>query len=591
MAYNSGQTRAAIAGQSENQTSGAWWDGFLTLSPFKLLSGLSGVALAALVIYPLIRIGATFFIVNGRLDAGSIAQVASLPGVGRVVLSTLAVVFSSMCLALTIGTVFAWLMERTDARIRSVEILLPMVPFLLPPISGAIGWTFLLSERSGYLNSLMRAALSEVGIHLDVGPLNVYSWWGMIALYTIYQIPFGFLMVSAGLRNSDPSLDEQARVSGASILATLVKVTLPAILPSIGAASLFTIWFGLSFFSVPAVIGPQAHIDTIAVKIVELLTFTYPAETTVAMGLSGFLLLAMGVVWWLQARMLANARYATLAGKGYRTITLPLRRWRRPAQAALVLYCLIALVLPLGAHVLVCMRGFWSAYIDWTKLRPANLLNAFSDGSPAQEAFAVSIRLALAGATITVLLAATQSLHNQSTRGWVARVINGVIKLPAALSPVIIGIGFLLAFSGPPFSLGGTSLILLLCYIVLFIPQATTATDAAVAQIDRQLREAAQVAGARPSRVFLKINLPLLLPGLIASWGLLFVWMVGELNASVMLAGAHNPVVGFQILQAFQHGGFAQLASLSVALTFVNVAALTLAGIAGKLGGLRTHSA
>jgi iron(III) transport system permease protein len=164
-----------------------------------------------------------------------------------------------------------------------------------------------------------------------------------------------------------------------------------------------------------------------------------------------------------------------------------------------------------------------------------------------------------------------------------------VIKLPAALSPVIVGIGFVLAFGGPPFFLGGTFLIILLCYIVLFIPQATTATDAAVAQIDRQLREAAQVAGARAGRIFLRINLPLLLPGLIGSWGLLFVWMVGELNASVMLAGTQMPVVGFQILQAFQHGGFAQLASLSVALTFVNIVALTLAGLAGKLGSLRAN--
>ncbi len=78
-----------------------------------------------------------------------------------------------------------------------------------------------------------------------------------------------------------------------------------------------------------------------------------------------------------------------------------------------------------------------------------------------------------------------------------------------------------------------------------------------------------------------------MIPGLVAGWGLLFVWMVGELEASSMLASTTTPVVGFRILDVFVNGDFALLAALSIALTVINVTVLTIVGfLSKKLGGV-----
>jgi len=69
---------------------------------------------------------------------------------------------------------------------------------LLPPIAGAIGWVLLLSPGSGFLNVVIR---NISGSDAKTGPLNIYSWYGLILIYVIYMIPFAFLMVSSGLRN------------------------------------------------------------------------------------------------------------------------------------------------------------------------------------------------------------------------------------------------------------------------------------------------------------------------------------------------------------------------------------------------------
>jgi iron(III) transport system permease protein len=149
--------------------------------------------------------------------------------------------------------------------------------------------------------------------------------------------------------------------------------------------------------------------------------------------------------------------------------------------------------------------------------------------------------------------------------------LDAVIKLPAAISSMVVAVGFILAFSGPPFNLNGTLLILLLAYVVIYLPQASVAADAASSQIGRELHEASRVSGAGTGRTFRRVSLPLMMPGLAAGWALLFVRMVGDLTASAMLAGNANPVVGFRILDIFQNGSYALLAALATVLTGINL--------------------
>lgn len=541
---------------------------------FGLISGAIGTICAAVVVYVMARLGLRLFFTEGHFDPGVFQRVLSYDGLGAMLLNTFVIVFVSMALAICIGAFFAWVMERTDARIGWLAALLPMLSMILLPIAGAIGWVFLLAPQAGFINALLRGALEWFGVTITAGPLTIYSWTGMILLYTAYMIPFAFLMISTGLRNSDPSMEEAARISGASLFQTLRHVTIPVLRPSLGAAALYIIWFGFSFFSVPVVIGTELRVTVLAVEIVRLVTFTYPSDIPVAIGLSVFLVLVLGTAWYFQGRILRANRHASLGGKGRRGAIVRLGWFRRWAQAALLLYVMLTFVLPLAALILVALNGYWTANISWSQFEVANLWTGATENRAAARSLGNSLRLAVIGATTAVLIAAVFSLYLRNANSAWSRFLDGVIKLPSALSAIVIGLGFVLALSGPPFSLGNTFAILLICYVVLFLPQATISADAAAAQIDRQLTEASWVAGAGGGRTFLRISLPLMIPGLIAGWGLLFVWMTGELNASIMLSGTRVPVIGFQILQIFQTGGFPVLASLALILAAINIVVL-----------------
>jgi len=538
------------------------------LTPFSAFCLLVGLFLAAIAIYPLGTVLVRIFFTDGQLDLSGLRRTFDEPGLGTLVKNTLIVVFGSSAIALVIGGVLAWVNERTDARMGVVTAALPLIPFLLPPIAGSTAWVLLMSPGAGFLNVWIRDVLGWVGIDKTTGPLNIYSFSGLILVYTIYQVPYAFLLITAGLRNVDPALEEASRVSGAGLLRTLRRVTLPAVAPAIAGAVLLMAWSGFGLVSIPLVIGTGANIHVLSERIVRVLQ-QFPPDEGVAIGLSLIMILFVGAAWIAQALVIRRGRYASIGGRGQRVTPIRLGAWRWPVRAGILAYMAVTTILPLFALVIVSMESFWSADIPWGDLS----LRAYRVGiwheATARKAITDSIELGLIVGTVGVVAAALVSLFVvRSGRG--GRVLDGAIKFPATLSHIVIAVGFVLALGGGPFNLAGSVVILMLAYLALYLPQTSVATDNAVAQVGRELPEASRVGGAGEGRTFRRIYLPLMASGVAAGWALLFVRCVGDLTASSILAGPRNPVIGWKILQVYTDGSYSEMAALSVVLTVIS---------------------
>ena len=562
---------------------------------FEVISLTVAVLLVALVGVPLIRVLIGMFWVDGSFTLDPVRKTLAVPDLGSLVLNTIIVVVASSALAFVIGAVLAWVNERTDARMGLLTESLPLLPFLLPPVAGAVGWTMLLSPNAGLLNSWIRDALGLIGINLESGPFDIYSWYGLIWVYAVYAVPFVFLNVSAGLRSLDGSLEEASKLSGAGRLRTLRKVTLPAVAPSLGAGLLLTLWSGFGIFSIPSIIGGPAGIDVLSVRIVRLLTFTYPPETDVAVGLSLIVVVMVGAVYMVQYRVLRSGKFAAISGKGVKAAVTKLGAWKWPVRAMILLYVLMSVVLPMAALVLVSLNGYWTPDIDWGALSLDSWRQSVTGDRTTMRALQNSLFLGVVGAFIGIMAAALVAIYVARARGIIPRVIDGGIKLPAAISNMVIAVGILLLLAGPPFRLSGTLTILLLGYLALYLPQASVAADAAVSGVGKELTEASAISGANTMRTFRRVYLPLIMPGLVAGWALLFIRMVGDLTASAILAGTGNTVVGFRILEVFNGGSYALLASLATTLVVITTGVLIVVlaytrrkarfGIKTRLGG------
>ena len=541
---------------------------------FMILAGTLATLITVLILYPLGATLVSVFFLRGDSIISILTATIREPNIGKVLWNTAVIVGGSVLIATFIGATLAWLSERSDASMGWVTRTLPLVPFLVPPIIGTIGWTILTAPKSGYLNLIIREIASWFGIDISTGPLNPYNWFGIIFVYTLYLVPLIYLPVAASLRNLDSSLEEASTISGASPWRTLRYVTLPAIKPGIGAGALLALIFAFSLYSIPSILGNVPRIEVLTVRIVRLMS-VFPAQIAVALML-GMLMIAMIITGlWLQRRILSRSRFATIGGRGMRSTVVSLGRWKWPCRIVMLSYFLVTTILPFIAIVLLSMQPFWSAVINWSSFNLNNYTDVLGGlsalGRGARDALLNSLSLASIGATCSIAISAIIVAFTH--RHWsnpLARLTEASTKLPGAVSHVVIGIAFIGALAGPPFRLSGTLAILLLAYLVVTMPQASFIVSTAYAQIGKELSEASFTSGASETRTFTKISLPLMIPGLAAGWATVFVLMAGDVTISVMLSSPGRPVVGYQILDLWTFGGLPTLAAIATIFTLLS---------------------
>jgi iron(III) transport system permease protein len=524
-------------------------------------------AIAFLVIYPLLRMG----VVVATNAVGSVGLGIDA-SIGKVLWNTLVVVVGSSLLALAFGSGLALINERTDGGFKGLGGLMPIAPLMLPSITGVLGWVVLFDPRVGLVNVALRHLLG-MGAGAE-GPLNIYSMAGLVFAMAIHLVPTIYLIVSAALRNLDPSIEEASRTFGAGPLATGLRVTLPAIRPALFEAWLLSLINGVALFSVPVILGTGAKIEVVSVRIWTYLT-SYPNNQPAALVLAGGLLLVVLGLRFVQSRVAPALRQAVIGGRGVRAAPSRLGPLRFVTRTIIAGYILLSLVLPVLALMLVSLERFWSANVPWSHLSLANYQKVLTQNPATFKALINSLGLASAGATIAIGAAGFLLLyaHQRGVSHWRGRgrtnrrqptgfrgLVDFVTSLPTTVPHSLVGVSFILGFS----SIYGTVWVLLLAYLIMEVPYAAAAARSASSVIGVELTEASRIFRASPGTTMRKVLLPLALPGLAAGWVLVFIHILGEVTASAILSGASNPVVGSVLLDLWRQGDFPQMTAFAL---------------------------
>ncbi|MCD2113491.1 ABC transporter permease [Rhodococcus rhodochrous] len=555
--------------------------------PLHAITAAVTLVLCALLLYPLvIMIWRTFVLDGDVIGFDEFERVFTDPRTRSAIVNTAIILFTAGPLALVVGGMLAWLNERTDARFGIVGELLPIASLLVPPIAGSIAWTFLLSPNSGFANVLIRDGLSVLGIQLEDGPFDVFSWYGVILAYTAYMVPYAYLPLAASLRSLDPALEEAARMAGSSPLRTFVTVTLPAVKPAALSAVFLVTVVGLGIYSVPSILGTRSGIDVVSTRIVQAMKFSYPPDTRTALLLGLAMLVVIGVVWILQSRSARSSNFARISSRGQSDAVVTLGRWRPVARIGMLGYLLMMSVVPLSAILFVSLQRYWTPDVKWDELGLHNYRALLASSGPAGEALRNSLWLGVVGSVIGVLAAVFAALYLHRSTAWQARVADGVLKLPGNMSHIVLAVAFVLAFAGDPFRLGNTRWLLLIAFIAVYLYQAVLQSSDALSRVGNDLMDASYTSGHGEGRTLRWVTLPLMAPGLVSAGILFFVHIIGDVNAAAILAGSRNPVVGSTLVDLYEGGDHAQLAALAGILSLISVlfvlTALSLARFLGR---------
>ena len=465
-----------------------------------------------------------------------------LAGAGATVLSCL------------LGFALAWIVSRTDLPGRQWFEILNLVPFFLSPYVGAVAWIYLAAPNSGMLQTWLGA----LGISLDF--IRIYSLGGVIWVLALFYTPYVYLFVIAPMRQMDAALEDAARVHGASFWYTLRHVTVPLLMPSLLSGALVVFVTSAGLFDVPLALAATRGIRTMPTEIFQ--SVQYPSDFGRAAAFGVVVMAATIALAILQRQYLGRRRFETVSGKGYRPRLIRLRwRGRVAALALELVYIGGGVLLPTLAMMMVAFSAIWTGRLNPAALTLRNFDYVIFGYKLTQQAILNSLFLALAGATIGVMLALLQAYYLNRGNAKRPALVDAVLSLPLGIPGIILGLGFLIIAIRTP--LYSTLTIILVAYIARFFPFATRTVSGMLLAINPELEQSARASGASWLQCMRFVLMPLLLPAIIAAWLMLFVIFIRELGATILLYAQGTETISVALVLLSEHSS-TSMAALAV---------------------------
>ena len=519
----------------------------------QLILMISIAILVIFVAWPVLLILFNAFFVEGKFNSIDFYNVLTEPETFQALKNSFVIACMTTVGSVIVGTFFAWLVTRTDLPYKTFMKSLFLVPFMLPSFIGALAWKMLLSPHSGYINKMW------MDLFNTTEPLfNIYSYAGIALVEVMYLFPFVFIQVCGALERMDPTLEESARISGAGLLTITRKITIPLVMPSIMSGALLIMLYSMAHFGTVAVLGIEQGIYNIPTLIYEKIHQSAGSFASIRTGtvLATVLIASAALIIWTQQKILSKGHYQIIGGKSFRPMELKLRGLRYPLLFFCLAYIGFTIVLPTVVIFLVGgVQTYGLSILDPNNLSLDNYKYILFEYDVTRDAIWNSVTLGLAAAFITMFAGVMISyvIVKMKVRG--KGILEFLGMLPFSVPGSVIAMGVILAWSGAyGINIYNTVWIILVSYIARYMAFSLKANSAALEQVHDSLMEASRSCGASMWQSLKDIVIPLVKPGMISAFFLIFLPALRELTVSIMLYAPTTRTIGVAIYTLNEDG-------------------------------------
>lgn len=523
--------------------------------------------LCFLIVCPLVMIFAKAVITDGRFDFLSAWQTLkadqNLEMIGNSLLLGMLVVLVSTIIAAPL----AYLFSRTRfVRYRFFDIIF-MIPFMTPPYIASMGWILFMQKR-GLLQQFIPAMAGSENCFFSLG--------GLVLVMSLHVFPFMLTMLKNAMLNIPSSLEESGAVFGAGFVRRLRKIFLPLISGNYAIGVLLVFVKTIAEYGTPATLGKRFGFEVFTTEIHRYATVApiqFGKSATLASVLIGICL----VMWMLQNYITTRKSYNLVSGKGNRfaEINLPLS-----VKALAWIYIAVVLLLSIGipyfsiiSTSLIKLRGYGFVAGNFTFQHYIDLFTANIKGVSALKN---SVFLAVVSASICAVLGTVLVLVIRSSKSKLKKVVEAIGLLPEMLPGIVLVIGIMLFWNQiyNVLPLYNTLGILVLTYVVLFLPYTIQYVTSSFTQISDSLMAAGQVFGGSPFYIFRRITMPLILKGVATGWMMTFIIAFRELVTASLIAPPNTLVVSTYIMREFEQGSVSIGMAMAVLCVLLTTTAL-----------------
>jgi iron(III) transport system permease protein len=433
-----------------------------------------------------------------------------------------------------IGTLAAFFVERTDLPGRRIFAVLVVLPFAIPDFVVSFGWFSISTWVQGFQ--------------------------GAVLVMTLALYPLVYLPVAAGLRSADPALEEAARSLGCPRGSTFCRVTLGQVRGAILGGCILVALVLLAEYGAFEILGYPTFTTEIFSEFQQ--SFNVPASCALSLVLVAFSVVLLGGETFVRSRGPAE-RTSSLAQRAVTRYRLGRARW--PVAAAFVALVGLSLGVPIGSCLYWMARGGSSG-------SGSGSFSAGISGASLVDAGLHTAGYGLFAAALATSMALPVALYSVRHGGRIARLLERSTYLVLAMPGVVIAlaVGYFALRYANGFAYQSAPL-LVLAYSILFFPLALVGVRASVTYAPVALEEAARSLGERPVKVFLRVTLPLVAPGLGAAFCLVFLSVVTELTATLLLVPTGVQTLSTQFWAYEQNLFYGQAAPFALVMIAIAV--------------------
>ena len=546
-----------------------------------ILGTLLLLVVGGAVLFPLTLIAIQSFsvpVAPGQTQFGLAGWQAVLTenGLRLAVGNTVLLILARQIVALPLAVGMAWIIARTDLPGRNWFEFAFWLSFFLPPLTVTLSWILLLSPQYGLVNQVLKP--------LGIGPLNIFSFWGIVWTHLVaHNVSAMVMLLTPAFRNMNASFEEASRIAGASAPRTLLRIFVPLMLPAILTVQLLVIMRALEGFEVEQILGPPANIQVMSTWIYATFLQRLPridAASALAVVMVAVMLCLVG----LRNRAVGGRRFTTITGK-FQGQRLALGRWKWPAFAVFALVTFLVMAVPFvfaTLGTLMKLFGFFSSDMwtlkHWqTALADRELVRALQN----------TLILAVGTAAIVVVLNSLIAYLIVRTRFVGRHILDFLTWLPFSVPGILLSLGLLTMFLTPLFRpLYGSIITLILAGVIAGLPLAAQVLKANLMQMGAELEEASWLAGGNWLRTYRRIVLPLIMPTLVVVALIAFIGAARNISQVALLSNAANRPLSMLQLDYMAQGRFELASVVACLILFLTVGLAVLARVFGYRGGV-----
>jgi iron(III) transport system permease protein len=517
---------------------------------------------------------------DGTFTLDNFARLATDPTFVDPLITTVILSFSSSVICCAFASLMGWLVARTDMPLGNTVRALVTASFVTPPFLGAIAWELLAAPNSGLINKAWRAL---TGAEMDTYLLNIYTLPGLIFVISCYTFPYVFVLIANALDRIPGDLEDASSILGGRTWTTARRVTIPLAMPALIAGALIAFLQSMTLFGSPAILALPAGFHTMTTKIWSL--FQFPPKLELAAAASIPLLVLTIVLLRAESMVLGRRGYSVVGGKQGNPRLVPLGALRWVALGFVFLVLAFPIFLPYAALINAAFSRVASQFIWFDNFTFQNFDFVFFQLSATKLAVKNTFILGMLAATIGTVLAVVISYVTSRKAIAGHRALGFLATAPVAIPGIVLGVGLFLSYARPPFVLYGTLWILLIAFVTIALPAAYQQMQSAFRSVHVDLEEAGRILGATRLRTLWDITAPLLRTSVIATWCFIFVGVMRELSAAVILFTSETKVISVLIFDLKESGDLGAIAVLGLAMLVITFAVVVAVNRVPGLGG------